>query len=575
VSGRAPLQTSSHVSTPRTALTKSRSRAPAIIGALTYVVGFADLATGLGQGWRHRLHSLAYLLPGVLAAASAATVVSGILLLLLAHALRRRKRRAWRATVVLLVLSVVAHTVKFEFLPLAMSLAVLVALIVYREQFRALGDPRTRWRALWMFLVLSVTSFVVGLLLVFLLRHHVVGAPPGLGTMVREVLLDLVGLNGPLVFHPERIDDLNDFVMSALGLMTALTTVYLAMRPPEPRQELTDADESSMRSLLQRSPDSLGYFNLRRDKSVIWSESGKAAIAYRVVSGVMLASGDPLGDPEAWPGAIASFLAESELHGWTPAVIGCSERAGLIWCRESDFSALELGDEAVVEVGKFSLDGRAMRNVRQMVKRIERAGYTTEVLRASAISDGERRRALVDADAWRGTETERGFSMALGRLVDPVDPDCVFAVARQDGVMRAFLQFVPWGPDGMSLDLMRRDRTAEAGVNELLIVDALRFCPELGVARVSLNFAVFRSTLERGERLGAGPLLRAGRQVLLFASRWFQIESLYRFNAKFQPVWVPRFVVYPGSRDLPRIVIAALEAEAFLTWPHLRRFSGA
>ena len=571
----APSRTSSQVSSFRAGFARRSSRAPKVIGALAYLVGLADIVTALRPGWRHRLLPLTDLLPGAVAAASATTVVSGILLLLLAHALRRRKRRAWRAAVALLAFSVVAHTVKFELVPLVLSMAMLIALIVYREEFRALGDPRTRWRAVRVFFVLAVASFVVGVLMLFVLREHVVGGPPSFVVIVQEVLFDLVGLNGPLTFFPDRINDLNDFVLTALGLMTALTTLYLALRAPEPRPELTDTDEAAMRALLQRSPDSLGYFNLRRDKSVVWSESGKAAIAYRVVSGVMLASGDPLGDPEAWPGAITSFLTEAEQHAWTPAVIGCSERAGIIWCRETGFTALELGDEAVVDVAKFSLEGRPMRNVRQMVRRIERAGYTTEVLRAGAISEGERRRALVDADAWRGTETERGFSMALGRLVDPVDPDCVFAVARQDGVMRAFLQFVPWGPDGMSLDLMRRDRTADAGVNELLIVDALRFCPELGVNRVSLNFAVFRSTLERGERLGAGPFLRGWRRVLLFASRWFQIESLYRFNAKFQPTWMPRFVVYPATRDLPRIAVAALEAEAFLTWPHLRRFSGA
>jgi lysyl-tRNA synthetase class 2 len=575
VSDRAPSRTSSQVSSLRAGFTKRRSRASRVIGALTYLVGFADIVTGLSAGWRHRLHPLTDVIPGAVAAASAATVVSGILLLLLAHALRRRKRRAWRAAVALLAVSVVLHTVKFELVPLILSLAVLIALIVYRSEFRALGDPRTRWRAVRVFFVLATVSFVVGVLMVFLLRHHVVGGPPSLASNVQEVVTGLVGFNGPLVFLPDRFNDLNDFSLTALGLMTALTTIYLALRAPEPRPELTDADEAAMRSLLQRSPDSLGYFNLRRDKSVVWSDSGKAAIAYRVVSGVMLASGDPLGDPEAWPGAIASFLAQAELHAWTPAVIGCSEQAGNIWCREAGFSALELGDEAVVDVAAFSLDGRPMRNVRQMVKRIERAGYTTEVLRAGTVSEGERRRALVDADAWRGTETERGFSMALGRLVDPIDPDCVFVVARQDGVMRAFLQFVPWGADGMSLDLMRRDRTADAGVNELLIVDALRSCSALGIKRVSLNFAVFRSTLERGERLGAGPFLRGWRRVLLFASRWFQIESLYRFNAKFQPTWLPRFVVYPATRDLPRIVVAALEAEAFLTWPHLRRFSGA
>jgi len=545
------------------------------VGGLTYLVGFADIATGMAPGWRHRLHPLTDVVPGAVAAASAATVVAGIMLLLLAHGLRRRKRRAWRAAVALLAFSVVLHIVKFQLVPLLLSLTVLSALVVYRDEFRALGDPRTRWRAVRTFFVLSAASLVVGMLMVTLLRHHVVGGPPSLVDMFQEVVFGLVGFSGPLVFLPDRFNDLNDFVLSALGLMTALITIYLALRPPEPRPELTDADEQSMRSLLDRSPDSLGYFNLRRDKSVIWSESGKAAIAYRVVSGVMLASGDPLGDPEAWPGAISCFLTEAELHAWTPAVIGCSERAGNIWCRLTGFSALELGDEAVVDVADFSLEGRPMRNVRQMVKRIERAGYTTEVLRSGTVSEGERRRALVDADAWRGTETERGFSMALGRLVDPADPDCVFVAARQDGVLRAFLQFVPWGPDGMSLDLMRRDRNADAGVNELLIVDALRLAPALGVKHVSLNFAVFRSTLERGERLGAGPFLRAWRRVLLFASRWFQIESLYRFNAKFQPTWVPRFVVYPSARDLPRIVVAALEAEAFLTWPHLRRFSGA
>ena len=79
---------------------------------------------------------------------------------------------------------------------------------------------------------------------------------------------------------------------------------------------------------------------------------------------------------------------------------------------------------------------------------------------------------------------------------------------------------------------------------------------------------MFRAALERGERIGAGPVLRAWRRILVFLSRWFQIESLYKFNAKFSPEWVPRFFVYTGTRDIPRIGMAALEAEAFLVWPH-------
>jgi lysyl-tRNA synthetase class 2 len=137
------------------------------------------------------------------------------------------------------------------------------------------------------------------------------------------------------------------------------------------------------------------------------------------------------------------------------------------------------------------------------------------------------------------------------------------------------LHFVPWGTDGLSLDLMRRDRAAQPGLNDFLIVESIKAAPALGIKRISLNFAMFRAALERGERIGAGPVLRAWRSLLVFMSRWFQIESLYKFNAKFCPVWEPRFFVFPGGRDAPRIAMAALEAEAFLVWPKLevRRYA--
>jgi lysyl-tRNA synthetase class 2 len=162
--------------------------------------------------------------------------------------------------------------------------------------------------------------------------------------------------------------------------------------------------------------------------------------------------------------------------------------------------------------------------------------------------------------------------MALGRVGDPSDGDCLIATAhKQDtepgeyGDLKAVLHFVPWGTDGVSLDLMRRDRAADPGMNELLIVAALQAAPKLGIARVSLNFAMFRAALARGEKIGAGPVLRAWRGLLVFLSRWFQIESLYKFNAKFRPRWEPRFVVYRRSADLPRIGFAAMQAEGFVT----------
>ena len=554
---------------------KRRPWVPLVAALLCLGAGVIDLVSALTHADRSRLMTLRDYVPGALSNASTAlTLVTGVMLVLVARGLRHRKRRAWRVAALLLTGSVGLHLLKgLDVEEALVSAGLLVALLVTQQEFYAKGDPRTRWRAVGAFLFLLVSSYALGMALIGL-RSDELARPYAFGTASEHVIVGLVGVNGPLHWANDRqgrrADDLVGDALLALGLLTSVLTAYLVLRPAEPAGRLSADDEQRMRALLDRngSRDSLGYFALRRDKSVLWSPTGKACVAYRVISGVMLASGDPLGDPEAWPGAIEAFLQEADAHAWTPAVMGCSEQAGTAWAR-AGLAALEIGDEAVVDVEEFSLEGRAMRNVRQAVNRVERAGYSTRVSRVGDISREDQASLRAQAAAWRGAETERGFSMALGRFGDPTDADCVAVMAFQEDKLRAFLHFVPWGTDGLSLDLMRRDRDADNGLNELLIVAALRSAPSLGVKRLSLNFAVFRSALERGERLGAGPILRTWRGFLLFASRWFQIESLYRFNAKFRPDWEPRYVCYPQGRDLPRVALAALEAEAFLVWPRL------
>lgn len=543
---------------------------PTMLATATVTLGIIDIVSALTPERAGRLRALRSFLPLPLAsAATASTAVAGLLLVLLGHGLRRRKRRAWRAAIIVLAASTALHLVKgLDVEEAALTALLALMLLVTSRQFYAAGDPRTRWRAPAAFVLLGLASIAIGLGLLYARPRSLIGSP-SLADRLAEVLGGLVGVSGPLRFSSARAADLVFDVLLALGAATVLVTAYLALRSAEPRAVLDAADEERLRALLARSGarDSLGYFALRRDKAALFSETGKAAISYRVVSGVMLASGDPIGDPEAWPGAIRAFVAEAARHAWVPAVMGCSETGGSVWVREAGLRALELGDEAVLDVGEFSLDGRAMRNVRQMVARVERAGYTASVRRVRELSATDVADIRRQAAAWRGAEVERGFSMALGRFGEAADGDCVVVTAEREGRLAAVLHFVPWGSDGLSLDLMRRDRTADAGLNEMMIVAALRAAPSLQVHRMSLNFSVFRSALERGSRLGAGPVLRLWRAVLLLASRWFQIESLYRFNAKFQPQWEPRFVCYPGGADIPRVALAALEAEAFIVWP--------
>jgi lysyl-tRNA synthetase class 2 len=552
---------------------------PLTAGVVSMIVGIGYIVEGIAPGLtERRLRGLSYL--GSLT--RTADIIIGLLLLMLSHGLRRRKRRAWEAVIALLTAGLVLHfglalIVRFvdpnedqlSTRPVAtiVSVILIVALIWTRREFYAVGDRRSKWRALWVLCYLVVADVLIGLAYLSLSRglelHY------SLWQRIQSVVASLAGFSGPVQFNTASRLDHFAFVTGGLGLFTLVVAAFMFLRPARRTSSLQPADAAHIRQLLERhgEQDSLGYFALRDDKNVIWSASGKACIGYRVLSGVMLASGDPIGDPEAWPGAINMFLAEAARHAWVPAVIGCGELGAEVWCREGELTALELGDEAVVDVADFTLQGRAMRNVRQMTGRVCRQGYTAQVRRVQDIPREEIAWLNRQADSWRGSPTERGFSMALGRVGGRADGRCVIATASQNGSLRALLHFVPWGSDGLSLDLMRRDRSAAPGLNDFMIVEAIKSAADLGVKRISLNFAVFRAALERGERIGAGPVLRLWRKVLLFLSRWFQIESLYKFNAKFNPQWVPRFLVFPGSRDAPRIGMAALEAEAFLVWP--------
>lgn len=541
-----------------------RAWVPITVRLLATAFGLGSIALGAYRSHSRLLLRLPLELLDPLSNVSrAASIVIGVLLLLLGRALGRRKKRAFQAAIVLLALIVLLG--REERLVAA---GFLILLIIYKREFYARSDPRTRWGALWVFFQLISISLIIGLVLTALRSKLMVGHPSDLD-ILKTVLRALVGLTGPVVFKRDRTKDFIDFTLGALGLLSVLVPTLLFFRSSSAAPKMTAQDERDMRILIANNckNDSLAYFALRREKSVMWSPTKKSCIAYRVVGGVMLASGDPLGDPEAWPPAIDAFLQEAKRHAWMPAVMGCSEQGGEIWVRESGLLALEMGDEAIVEVDEFTLEGRAMRNVRQMITRIERKGYVATLRKMSHLSEDERVQVFNASNSWRKGDVERGFSMALGRLTDPSDDECYIVMAHVEGVLKGILHLVPWGKDGLSLDLMRRDRDADPGVNELMIVSALQQAPKFGITRISLNFAAFRSIIERGERLGAGPITRLMRNVLIFISRWLQIDSLYRFNAKFRPIWEPRFLVYPRQSDLPKIGLATLEAEAFFIRP--------
>jgi lysyl-tRNA synthetase class 2 len=362
---------------------------PALAGQAVTVVGLVDIAAGILPRFRHsRTHTIAEVLPGTAGAVAAALSLSaGVLLLLLARGIKRHKRRAWRAAVVLLPAGAVAQFVHHHLVVGALlSLALLGLLLRHRGAFTAPPDPRSRWRALTNFVLMGAGSLVLGLVIVSAHPGRIVGSP-GLTDRLEHVIYGLAGFEGPLRYSA-GVSWTVGHCLGALGLLTVITTGCLALRPERPAARVTEDDERRLRDLLAFHGvcDPLGHFP-RRDKGVVFSPSGKAAVRYRVVSGVMLAGGDPLGDVEAWPGAIERFMDEAKARSWRPAVTGCSKTGCEVWARETGLGCVEPGDEAVVDAADFPPAGRAQHSVRRTVQHIGRDGHHTHAHRVRDRTD--------------------------------------------------------------------------------------------------------------------------------------------------------------------------------------------
>ncbi|MEU8940882.1 MULTISPECIES: bifunctional lysylphosphatidylglycerol synthetase/lysine--tRNA ligase LysX [Streptomyces] len=552
-------------------------RVPDAFGAFFAALGVLCVLLSVSPALRRLLRHIVRFLDLYIVPVSA-NLAYAVFLFLLAAALAACKKVAWWIVVTYLALLILVDVLIIAGgdywiggPSMAISVAALGILIAARAEFYAASRPGALWRAL---LVLGL-----GLLAAVLLGWGLVALFPG--TLPKGQWLDWAakevfgGLFSDREFdgRPPRPLSFLCGLFGALALLNAAATLFRSQRLTA---ALHGDEEPRIRALLGAygRHDSLGYFATRRDKAVVFAPNGKAGVTYRVEAGVCLASGDPVGDPAAWTPAVDAWLAVARRYGWQPAVMGASEEGATAYAR-SGLSALQLGDEAILHVAHFDLDGRDMRVTRQAVNRVKRAGATTLIRRHSALTDEEMQHIVDRADTWRDTETERGFSMALDRLGDPADGDCLLVEAFDDqGTLIALLSFVPWGKDGISLDLMRRDRAAPNGIMEFMVAQLCAAAPGLGVRRISLNFAVFRSAFEEGGRIGAGPVLKLWRRLLLFFSRWWQLEALYRSNVKYGPEWYPRFLCYQDAGSLARVSLASGIAEGFVSVPSMRKLWG-
>jgi lysyl-tRNA synthetase, class II len=501
-----------------------RPRPESLLAWAAAAVGVIGIVSALTPELADRYDAVRGVLPpGVPTAARVLALAFGIALLWLSRSLARRRRRAWQLAVVLVVASAAAHLAKgLDVEEAVISLLLLGALLRYRSRFDVPGDPRS-----------------VGPVVGILLAACAVGAV--------TVGIELRG--GEL---PDRVGDL----FAALGLLAGFAALYLWLRPLSQAVAQTVAEHRLARDIVDEfGSDSLSFFALRKDKSLFFSPTRRAFLAYRVVAGSAIVSGDPVGDEGEFDALLAEFRRVAHTRGWRFAVVGVSQE-NLARYERLGMRSIKMGDEAVLLPGEFSLEGRSIRKVRQSVSRLTKAGYTFRIVDAE---DADHAQIEEVSEEWRGEHAERGFSMAMDDLYAS---GTLLAVAEgPDGVVGGFLHLAPApAHGGWSLSTMRRRHDAPNGLMEFLIVETALWAKECGASELSLNFCALTGLRHR--------------RLMQLADRFFQLERLHSFSRKFHPAWRARYACFEKLTDLPLVGLAYLHLEQLLVAPawlsHLR-----
>ena len=538
------------------------------------VIGVFDLVTSVLPPSRHQLTFLLRFAPLVVAQGAAVLLaLCGLVLLALMRGLRRGQRQAWAISCVVLVLAAVLHLAHgVDGVQSALSLALVAVLISKRDAFVASTDrPARRSGAL---LVLGALSATIALstasVEAFLAFDRDGRSLLPLHLAILGVVERVVGVQ--TVMFPNLVNRFLSPTLLGVGLSLAVFAVLVVSRPLVDRQHRTsEGSHNEARRLVDRhGGGTLDYFALRYDKQHYFT--GETLITYAVHGGVCLVSPDPIGPPGERARAWAEFCRFADARGWIVAVLG-ADASWLPTYRASGMRSLYIGDEAIVTLADFDLAGGHKKGLRQAVNRIARYGYQVSFHDPRRLEPAlaESLRDLM-AESHRG-EKERGFSMTLGRVFDPNDADLLLAVAHgPDRLPVAFCQFVPAPTiDGYSLDLMHRDHGEHPnGLIDFLIVSTIEHLRDRGMTALCLNFATMRAILagDAGDTVGPRVLGWAFRRL----SRSMQIESLWRFTAKYDPEWVGRYLVFGSIEHVLSVGLAVARAESFWELPVIGRY---
>lgn len=463
--------------------------------------------------------------------------LAGVALLLIAQGLQRRSHAAWMLALSICVIAPLPIWLRGGQVLIAMS-AVLVAMALWasrREFYRrgALLDEAWSWP--WIRNLGLVLVAVIWLL--FFVYSHV---------EYQNELWWQFALQG----NAPRA--LRALLLVALALtMFGLARLLHSTRTPLPAADAATLD--ALAPVLLAAEDTQACLVLTADKAVLRDEAQRGFVMMQRYGGSLIAMGDPVGPPEVARALIWRFREEADRLGLRPVFYQVGEA---YWQTYLDLglSLVKLGEEAMVPLQDFGLEGRDRADLRQAWNRGKRGGLSfrvappDEVPALLPVLEAISRHWLDDKAG-----DEKGFS--LGSFDPAYLVRFPVALVEAEGRIVAFANLwqAPAGHE-LSVDLMRHVDDAPKGSMDFLFIELFLWGREHGFQRFSLGMAPLSGLAQH--RL-AGRWNRFANVVARHGERFYGFSGLRRFKSKFDPQWRARYLAAPGGMHLPAALLDA------------------
>ncbi len=520
---------------------------PRALALFTFLSGVVLLFSGATPAAPGRLSVLNALVPLVVIEASHFVgSIAGAALLLVSYGLARRLDAAYYATMAGLLTGIVASLLKGADYEEATLLSLLL-LLVWRT--RPAFDRKA---------ALFDIGFSPGWIAAIVAA---VGASVWLGLFAFKH----VQYSSELWWQFELHGQASRFLRASVGAAVVVLLFGVArLLAPAPHEAPPpgEADLEAARRVIETQAATSPYLVYLRDKALLFDEDRAGFVMYGVQGRTWVAMGDPVGPPDRLLNLVRLFLERCDDFDGVPVFYEVSKN-GLHRYADYGLTFVRLGEEAVVDLTRFTLEGGGASKFRQVMRRLDRDGGRFRVLGTADEVGAVMGELRAVSDAWleEKSAAEKGFS--LGFFAEEYVARFPVAVIERGGRIESFVTLWPGpGKVELSVDLMRHRPDALKSVMEATFVHLMEWGRGQGYQRFALGMA----PLSGFERSPVAPLWhRLGAFLYAHGGAVYNFQGLRAYKEKFNPEWEPRYLAYPGGLHLPRVLadVAALIAGGY------------